>query len=271
MNINSPIGIFDSGVGGLTVAKVLFQLLPNENIIYFGDVGRTPYGGRSDKIIKEFTQQDIAFLIEKDVKLIISACNSASSVALPEIRSQYKVEIIGVIKPGSQMAVERTKNGKIGVIGTKATVNSRAYENCIHSFDDKINITAHACPLFVPLVEEDYQTNKATRLIAEDYLQPLKDTGVDTLVLGCTHYPLLKDLIQEIMGDNVTLIDSGEETARAAQHYLYSITSVKDAVSKISGRREFYVSDVPDKFSLIASRFLGQKVVNVEQVDISCY
>lgn len=271
MTINSPIGIFDSGVGGLTVARELFSLLPSEDIIYFGDVGRTPYGGRSEDIIKQFTHQDISFLIEKKVKLIIAACNTSSAVAIEEVRDSYDIEIIGVIKPGATVAAGKTKNGKIGVIGTRATINSDAYAKTIKQIDSKLNVISHPCPLFVPLVEEDYLKTEATKIIAREYLQVLKDAGVDTLVLGCTHYPLMKDIISEIMGDTVMLIDSGEETAKAAQQYLYSITAVKEFEEKSKGERKFFVSDVPDQFSKIARRFLGHDIDSIEQVDITQY
>ncbi len=271
MNINSPIGIFDSGVGGLTVARELFSLLPSEDIIYFGDVGRTPYGGRSENIIKQFTRQDISFLMEKKVKLIICACNTSSAVAIEDVKDRFDVEIIGVIKPGATVAADKTKNGMIGVIGTRATINSDAYAKTIKRIDPKLNVISHPCPLFVPLVEENYLENEAAKIIAGNYLQVMKDAGIDTLVLGCTHYPLMKDIISQIMGDSVRLIDSGEETAKAAQHYLYSITAVKEFVEKSKGERKFYVSDVPHQFSGIASRFLGHNIDSIEQVDITKY
>ena len=212
--MDAPIGIFDSGVGGLTVAREVFRLLPAEDVVYFGDVGRTPYGGRSKEIITQFTAQDVAFLMEHKVKFIICACNSASSVALDEIAQNYKIKMIGVIRPGAEAAVEQTRNGRIGVIGTNATINSNAYARIIHSIDHDVKVFSLACPLFVLLVEEGYIDKEATYAIARDYLQTMLDVKVDTLILGCTHYPLLKNVIAEVMGDGVTLIDSGEETAR---------------------------------------------------------
>ncbi len=273
-NIEAPIGIFDSGVGGLTVAREVFTTLPAENIVYFGDVGRYPYGGRSKEIITQFTRQDIAFLLEHDVKFIICACNSASSVALEEIRTEYSVEMIGVIEPGADAAVKQTRNGRIGVIGTHATIGSNAYARCIHEINPDIKVFSLACPLFVPLAEEGYIDKEASYLIARDYLQTMHDVGIDTLVLGCTHYPLLKHVIQDVMGDDIVLIDSGEETARVAFKWLTDNEMLNPAQSQVpmpEGIQKFFVSDVPEKFSPIASRFLGKYIDNVTRIDISGY
>ena len=270
----APIGIFDSGVGGLTVARELFKLLPHEDVVYFGDVGRYPYGGRSKEIITQFTRQDIAFLLEHDVKFIICACNSASSVALEELHDDYNLSIVGVIEPGARTAVQRTSNGRVGVIGTHATIGSNAYAGCIHRIDPKIKVFSLACPLFVPLAEEGYIDKEATYLIARDYLQTMHDVEIDTLVLGCTHYPLLKNVIAEVMGDKVTLIDSGEETARMALESL-SDAGLLRATGPDSGMpkgvRKYFVSDVPEKFSKVATRFLGELLDKVTRVDISGY
>ncbi len=267
--MDAPIGIFDSGVGGLTVARELFALLPGEDVVYFGDVGRTPYGPRSREIIKKFTVQDITFLLEHDVKFIISACNSASSVAIDEISDNYAIPIVGVISPGAEAAVEKTVNGRVGVIGTNATISSNAYARTIHRIDPAIKVYSLACPLFVPLVEENYIDKEATYLIARDYLQTMQDVDIDTLILGCTHYPLLKEIIADVMGDKVTLIGSGEETARAARA---TLTEQNLLGSKTSGGEyKFFVSDVPEKFSQLASRFLGMPVERITRVDISGY
>ncbi len=274
MRMNSPIGLFDSGVGGLTVFREIVRLLPNEDVVYFGDVGRYPYGGRSKEIITQFTRQDIAFLLEHDVKFIICACNSASSVALEEVINDYEIKLIGVIEPGARAAVNKTKNGRIGVIGTHATIGSNAYAKVIHSQDADLKVFSLACPLFVPLTEEAYIDKEATYLIAKDYLQTMHDVGVDTLVLGCTHYPLLKKVISEVMGDSVTLIDSGEETAKEVNKILTKsnlINSKSSTNSSSGGDYNFYVSDVPDKFSSIATRFLGHHLEKITRVDISCY
>ncbi|MEW6411587.1 MAG: glutamate racemase [Candidatus Zixiibacteriota bacterium] len=270
----APIGVFDSGVGGLTVLKEIFNLLPFEDCVYFGDVGRTPYGGRSKDIITQFTRQDVAFLIEQKVKFIVSACNTASSVALPEIKRDYPVEMIGVIEPGARAAAERTKGGKIGIIGTHATIGSNAYAKCIHEIDPKLKVFSLACPLFVPLAEEGYIDKEATYLIASDYLQTMKDVDVDTLVLGCTHYPLLKHVIGDVMGDNVQLIDSAEETARVVNELLSEMNLLNPHASQTpcpEGETKYFVSDVPERFSGVASRFLGREVSRITRVDISRY
>ena len=269
-----PIGIFDSGVGGLTVAREVFRLLPHEHVIYFGDVGRTPYGGRSKEIITHFTRQDITFLIEQNVKYIVSACNTVSSVALEEVEKDYTINIMGVIEPGAKAAVENTKTGRIGVIGTHATINSNAYARCIHAIDSKLKVFSLACPLFVPLVEEGYIDREATFLIARDYLQTMLDVDIDTLVLGCTHYPLLKDVIATVMGPKVTLIESGEEIAKVVYRFLADNDLMNPQSSQKPGpigEQKFFVSDVPDKFTSLATRFLGQVVDNVTRIDISKY
>ena len=274
MNKEAPIGIFDSGVGGLTVARKIFEILPSENIVYFGDVGRTPYGPRSKEIIIQFTTQDVAFLAERDVKFIVCACNSSSAVALDEIKKDYHIEMVGVIDPGARAAVEKTKNGRIGVIGTNATIGSNAYAHFIHAIDPDLKVFSLACPLFVPLVEEGYVEKEATYLIARDYLQTMLDVEIDTLVLGCTHYPLIKHVISEVMGEDVTLIDSGEETARETQRILTESDLLNPASAQSpppEGSRKYYVSDVPAKFSRMASRFLGHDVENITRVDISKY
>ncbi|MFH1373406.1 MAG: glutamate racemase [bacterium] len=273
MTGNTPIGIFDSGVGGLTVARQVFQMLPQEAVVYFGDVGRYPYGGRSREIITRFTIQDITFLLEHHVKFIICACNSASSVALDQIKNNYDVEIIGVIEPGARAAVEQTKNGRIGVIGTNATIGSNAYARIIHDLDPQTKVFSLACPLFVPLAEEGYVDKEAANLIARDYLQTMHDVKIDTLVLGCTHYPLLRHVIADVMGDNVTLIDSGAETAKVAQQQLAACDLLSPAGTDVeaTGQHKFFVSDVPEKFSQVAGRFLGEVIEQITRVDISGY
>ncbi len=274
MTQNGPIGIFDSGVGGLTVAREIFKNLPGENVVYFGDVGRTPYGGRSKEIIFEFTRQDIAFLLERKVKFIICACNTASSVALEELKKEYPLEMIGVIEPGAKAAVQKTKNGKIGIIGTNATIGSNAYAKYIHAINPDLKVFSLACPLFVPLAEEAYIDKEATYLIARDYLQTMLDVEIDTLVLGCTHYPLLKHIIQDVMGKNVKLIDSGEETAKEAVEKLTESNLLNPQTGvdiSAVGEHSYYVSDVPERFEKVASRFLGEVIDNITRVDISKY
>lgn len=272
--MDAPIGIFDSGVGGLTVAREVFKILPHEDVVYFGDVGRSPYGGRSREIITQFTAQDIAFLIEHKVKYIICACNTASSVALGDLSKNYKVGMVGVIRPGAEVAVSKTKTKRVGVIGTQATINSNAYARTIHEINADIKVFSLACPLFVPLAEEGYIDKEATYLIARDYLQTMHDVEVDTLILGCTHYPLMKQVIADVMGDGVTLIDSGEETARAVHAVLTEQNLLNSKSSQrpgVEGDRSFFVSDVPDKFLQVAMRFLGKPVDKITRVDISGY
>jgi glutamate racemase len=268
-----PIGIFDSGVGGLTVMAEIIRLLPHEDLIYFGDVGRSPYGPRSKDIILQFTRQDIAFLMEQDVKLIVAACNTASAVALMTVAAEVQIDLLGVIDPGARQAVATTANGKIGIIGTHATIASNSYPKAIHDIDSKIKVFSLACPLFVPLAEEGYQDKEAAYLIAQDYLQVLKTNGIDTLVLGCTHYPLLKKTIQDVMGDKVTLIDSATATAREAKEYLEKkeLLRPNGTGGDAHPTYEFYVSDVPDKFTPVAERFLGRRVDHIIRVDISKY
>jgi len=269
--MEGPIGIFDSGVGGLTVAREVFNILPHEDVVYFGDVGRSPYGGRSKEIITRFTQQDVAFLQEHRVKFIICACNTASSVALDEVGRGLPVKMVGVIEPGARAAVERTRAGRVGVIGTAATINSDAYARTIRALNPDIKVFSVACPLFVPLAEEGYIDKEATLLIARDYLQTMRDVGVDTLILGCTHYPLLKHVIAGVMGPRVALIDSGEETARAARTLLHEEGILKCGDACTAGAVSYYVSDVPEKFTQVAARFLGTVLDRVTRVDISRY
>jgi glutamate racemase len=266
---NRPVGIFDSGVGGLTVVAEIFRLLPGENVVYFGDVGRYPYGGRSKETIIQFTKQDINFLLEHKVKLIIAACNSASSVALESVRDDYDIEILGVIEPGAKAAVNHTRNKRIGIIGTRATIGSNSYARAIQKRNENIKVYSLACPLFVPLAEEGYVEQEATYLIAKDYLKTLIDVKIDTLVLGCTHYPLLRSIISRVMGEDVHLIDSAEATARE----LAAVLSIKNLLrpSDKEVAHKFYVSDVPDKFSQIAERFLGRRIDNTARIDITRY
>jgi glutamate racemase len=266
---NRPIGIFDSGVGGLTVVAEIFKQLPDEQIVYFGDVGRYPYGGRSKETIINFARQDIRFLLEHNVKFIIAACNSASAVALETVTEEFDIDIQGVIEPGAKAAVETTKNRRIGIIGTKATIGSNSYAKAIEKLSDRIKVFSLACPLFVPLAEENYINKEATRLIAKDYLKSLTDVDIDTLVLGCTHYPLLKEVIARAAGDKVTLIDSAESTARELAKVLKQKNKLR--LSKNGTAHKFYVSDVPDKFSQVAEQFLGHSIDNITRIDITRY
>ena len=264
-----PIGIFDSGIGGLTVVKRILSTLPGESIIYFGDTARVPYGTKSNSTVIEYSLQDAKFLINKNVKMIVVACNTASSVALNALRENFDVPIIGMINPGVKMALEFSQNKKIGVIGTYATTNNKAYSNELLKRASDINIMEKPCPLFVPLAEEGWIDHKATELIAEEYLKDLIAAGIDTLILGCTHYPILSGIIQKVMGNNVTLIDSGTAAAREVEEYLTG-----SGLRNVSGSgvyHEYYVSDVPTKFIEVAERFLGRPVENIQKIDLDTF
>jgi|SRR3989338_4734936 len=262
---NSPIGIFDSGVGGLTVVKELTREMPNEDIIYFGDTARVPYGTKSASTIQKFSIQNVLFLLKRNVKLIIIACNTSSAIGLPFLSEYFSIPIIGVIKPGAKAAVRSTRNGRIGVIGTSATVLSGAYDKEIRSLNSGIKVYSSSCPLFVPLAEEGWANDGIVDIVARKYLAAFKGRKIDTLIMGCTHYPLLRSSIQRVMGKGVKLIDSAEETAKEAKNLLEEC-GLKSAAKRKTGSR-FYVSDAPDKFRAVAKRFLGKDTKAVEKVD----
>ena len=258
------IGVFDSGVGGLTVVKELIQQLPSEDIVYFGDTARVPYGIKSKETVIKFSIENILFLLKHDVKLICVACNTVSSFALPKIKNHFRVPIVGVISPGAREAVYATKNKRVGVIGTKGTIRSQAYEQEIKRLDPKVKVTAIACPLFVPFVEEGWLNQDVVSTVARRYLKPLKDSKVDTLILGCTHYPLLKPVIRDVMGGKVTLIDSAKQVAVEVNKILSDEGLLSN---KARGRADFFVSDNPEWFKDLAGRFLGKPVKNVRKVN----
>lgn len=258
---DKPIGVFDSGVGGLTVLRHLIRLLPGERFIYLGDTARVPYGNKSAETIRHYTRQCVEFLMEHDVKLIVVACNTASSFALNEAKALADVPVIDVILPAAQAALEATKNGNIGVIGTRATVCAGAYPEAMRIFQSlrppsgrSVRVYSAACPLFVPLAEEDWTQHEAARLIAREYLTPLKYQNIDTLVLGCTHYPLLAGLIAEILS-GVTLVDCGEHTASAASLALRHRDALCDSAD--TAEIQMFTTDVSSTFSAVADRFLG--------------
>jgi glutamate racemase len=265
-NKTSPIGIFDSGIGGLTVAKRIISMLPNENVIYFGDTARVPYGTKSNETVIEYSLQDAQFLINKNVKLIIVACNTASSIAIGKLKDMFDIPIIGMIEPGTHLALNSTKNGKIGVIGTNATITNEAYSTELKKQNKDLEIIEKPCPLFVPVAEEGWLDHEATKLIAKEYLQDLVDFRVDTVILGCTHYPLLSKVIQEVMGKDVTLIDSGYAASLEVEDYLEG-RGVRNDSNQL-GTHYFYVSDLPNKFKSVAERFLGTEVKNIEKIDV---
>ncbi len=266
-----PIGVFDSGLGGLTAVKELQGLLPSENVVYFGDTARVPYGTRDRETILRYSKQDIRFLLGQDVKLILCACNTVSSALPEECRDSLGIPFVGVVEHASRAASLQTRNGKIGVIGTNATIASGAYEKALRAIDGHFQVFSQACPLFVPLVENGYfgTGNQIVRLVAEEYLEPLKRTGVDTLILGCTHYPLLQDVIADIMGERVVLVDSGREGARFAKQLLSEKALLNPLQAKGSCR--FYASSSQD-FEENAGRFLGENLSGqVEQIAIDSY
>ncbi len=266
---NRAIGIFDSGLGGLTCVKKVMEIMPSENIVYFGDTGRVPYGTRSPRTIVKYVRQDINLLKSLDVKYIIIACGTASSAALPSIREEVDTQIIGVLEPASSAAVSATQNGKIGVIGTQGTITSNKYFETIKEINPDIEVYSKACPMFVPLVENGYTSGTVTKIIAEEYLEDIKKQGVDTLILGCTHYPILKEEIAKIMGDKVTLIDAGAETAVYAKKQLELLGLTAD---RQKGEADYYVSDSVDGFSELGSVFLEKKIEGkVSRVDIEKY
>lgn len=266
MNNSNPIGIFDSGIGGLTVVKSVKSFLPNEKIIYFGDTARVPYGSKSNSTVIKYSIQNTKFLLKRNVKIIVVACNTASSVALNELRNNFNLPIIGMIEPGAKAALAESKNGKIGVIGTEATINNKAYSKTLNFLDSKVKVIEKACPLFVPLAEEGMINHKATFLIAEEYLSIMKENKIDTLILGCTHYPILKETIQKVVGKKVKLIDSGSAASTEVEAYLKGrgLRNLSNQMCK----DEFYVSDVPQKFKQIAERFLGREITHIKKIDI---
>ncbi|TAK65453.1 MAG: glutamate racemase [Bacteroidetes bacterium] len=261
-----PIGVFDSGIGGLTVVRALIKRLPHENIVYFGDTARVPYGSKSPQTVREYADEDTAFLIGKNVKMIVIACNTVSSVAIDVVQKRAKIPVVGVIVPGAKAASEATRNNRIGVIGTVGTIKSNAYTNAIRLENATATVTAQACPLFVPLAEEGWIEHKATELIAKEYLFPLKLAKIDTLVLGCTHYPILSETISAVLGGEITLIDSGEATAKEVERLLIE-QQLKNA-STHKANLQFYVSDIPHKFTEIGERFLGQTLGRVRQATL---
>ena len=262
---SKPIGVFDSGIGGLTVVRALMRRLPKENIVYFGDTARVPYGPKSPQVVREYAAQDVDFLLSKDVKMVVIACNTVSSVALDVVQKHAKLPVVGVILPGATAAAKASKKKRIGVIGTRATVNSSAYTNAIRQVDEEVQVFARECPLFVPLAEEGWVDHKVTVMVAKEYLFPLKLEKIDTLILGCTHYPILHRAIQDAVDGGVALIDSGEATAIVVEKLLEQ-HNVRNP-SKHTPNVQFYVSDVPAKFTEIGERFLGQRMGRVQKAE----
>ncbi len=261
-----PIGVFDSGIGGLTVVKRLATNLPNESIVYFGDTARVPYGSKSNATVIEYSIQNTKFLLQKNIKALVVACNTASSIAIPDLKKMFDIPIIGMIEPGSTMALQKSQTKKIGVIGTRATISNLAYSKEIKRLNKSAEVFEKPCPLFVPLADEGWIKHQATFEIAEEYLRELRDYGIDTLVLGCTHYPILSEVIQKVIGSKVILIDSGVASSEVVKTELEKLDLLSD--SKTSGRQEYYVSDIPAKFKEVAELFLGKDIDHVHKVDL---
>jgi glutamate racemase len=258
------IGIFDSGVGGLTVMHELIGVLPAESFVYLGDTGRYPYGNKSPETVTRYSLENAAFLVDKGIKLLVVACNSASSVALPALQAECPVPVVGVIEPGAKAAVARTANRRVGVIGTDVTIASGVYSRALKRLRGDLEIYTRACPLFVPLAEEGWTDNEVAKSTIALYLGSLAKSGIDTLILGCTHYPLLKDSISGFLGKKVRLVDSAEETAREVLETLRGLGILR---RRGRGAASFFVTDVPDRFVKVGRRFLGERVESAVRIE----
>ncbi len=269
---DAPIGVFDSGVGGLTVAREIMRQIPNERIVYFGDTARVPYGSKSKQTIIGFSRQIIRFLMTKQVKAIVIACNTASALALDTVAQEQEIPVIGVVRPGAHMAAGATRNNKIGVIATESTIESGLYTKLIRELNPRAQVLGKACPLFVPLVEEGWRHDPITLEVANRYLEPLRDAGIDTLIMGCTHYPLLRSTLRTVMGDSVTLVNPAFETAICLKELLEEQGIANDGTGSYEGpMHEFYVSDAANKFRKFANSILPYGVEDTRQVDIEQY
>ena len=264
---NQAIGIFDSGIGGLTVSKEIMNLLCEENIVYLGDTARVPYGTKSGRTVRKYVESTTNFLLSKNIKLLVVACNTASAYAIEMLKENLEIPVVGVVEPGAKRASELTVNGKIGVIGTHATIKSGSYEKKLREICSfPIEIYSKPCPLFVPLAEEGWENDETAALIAEKYLGDLRQSEIDVLILGCTHYPILKNTIAGVMGEGIRLVDSAEETAKQTENIL----RIQGLLREDGKAREmsFYLTDDSETFTSIASRFLGRPMERAEVVDI---
>ncbi len=264
--MQKAIGIFDSGIGGLTVVKEIVAKLPLENIIYLGDTARVPYGIRSSETVTRYSFENTQFLLSQEIKMLVVACNTASAISLDAVKKEFPLPVIGVLEPGARAAVATTRTRKVGVIGTEATIASGAYEAAIKKLASDIEVYSLACPLFVPLAEEGWTDNDVAQLVAGKYLTPLQGTGIDTLVLGCTHYPLFKSVIAKAIGTDIRLIDSATETAKEVSIVLDKLKWRINGPGE--GVRKFYVTDLPSRFENIGRRFLGNSLHHAEQVRV---
>ena len=264
--MQKAIGIFDSGIGGLTVLKELAAALPREHTIYLGDTARVPYGVRSPETVTRYSFENTRFLLSQEIKMLVIACNTASAISLDAVKREFPLPVIGVLEPGARAAAAATKNRRIGVIGTEATVASGAYERALRSLDPAIEVHSLACPLFVPLVEEGWFDNEVTELVASKYLAQLRGKGIDTLVLGCTHYPLLKSVIGRFLGTGIRLIDSATETAREVTGMLARLNLTRTDAG--AAMRKYFVTDAPARFEKNGMLFLGDGALKAEQVNV---
>lgn len=268
----APVGVFDSGVGGLTVVREIMRQMPDEKIIYFGDTARVPYGSKSQETVTKYARQIIRFLKTQQVKAIVVACNTASAYALDELEKETSIPIIGVVKPGARVAADTTVNGKIGVIGTEGTIGSRIYSRYIKELNPAVEVIGKACPLFVPLVEEGLLKDPVTDEIASRYLSELIDIGIDTLILGCTHYPLIRSTLGKIMGDNVKLVNPAYETACGLKSLLEKENLLNDNTPKLGDNQyQFYVSDAAEKFKRFANSTLKYGILAANRINIEEY
>jgi glutamate racemase len=260
----SAIGVFDSGIGGLTVVKAILELQPNEPLIYLGDTARTPYGTKSAEVVCRYSFENTEFLVARGVKLLVVTCNTSSAVALEALRERHEIPVVGVIEPGASAAATVTRNGKIGIIGTEATIRSGGYTRALRRIRPDLEIYTRACPLFVPLAEEGWIDNEVARSTAELYLNSMRKSGIDTLILGCTHYPLLANVIRDTMGSEVILVDSATATANAVRAALETHGLASGGPSSSAS---FFVTDSPDRFVKVGSRFLGTSIDSAVQME----
>jgi glutamate racemase len=263
-NKESSIGVFDSGIGGLTVLQKIIESLPKENTVYLGDTARAPYGTKSVETVLRYSFENTEFLLQKGVKAVVVACNTSTAIALTQLKNSFSIPVIGVIDPGVRSAIKSTRNKKVGVIGTEATIQSGAYTRALKEADGAVEVYSRACPLFVPLVEEGWIDNDVMEMTVKAYLGSLKQSGIDTLILGCTHYPLLKKAIRNFIGTGVRLVDSAEETAREVE-----ATLKKAVLTRRNGKgiHSFFVTDAPDRFIKVGRRFLGEKVESAVRIE----
>ena len=257
------LGMFDSGIGGLTVLKEVRKLLPHEHIIYLGDTARVPYGNRSAETVTRYSLENARFLLEKGIKMLIVACNTSSAIALSALKRRLSIPVVGVIEPPAREAVKRTRKKKIGVIGTRATIGSRAYVKAIRKLDPSVEVISQACPLFVPVVEEGLEEDEVAGLVVKKYLREMRDSAIDVLVMGCTHYPILEPRIRELLGDDVYIVNSGRETAAEVQRMLQMYGFHKNSGK---GGSDYFVTDAPDKLSDLGGRVLGEPLRRVKLV-----